>query len=186
MQLLVSAPPTLFPWMRNMRQPLAAASSVVVVAGVAILYAAPDELRYQNLRLGGCMMLAFSGVNYAVTMSVIGANIAGFTKKQFTTSWTFFMYCVIDIITPQTFLGSESPRYHTGLTFVLVYVSIKSPWLKSTVLTCFYRFTVLYIITSLATWTVLMLEIKKSDKLALTDPDYRTGDENLDYMSGLR
>jgi hypothetical protein len=46
MQLLVSAPPTPFPRMRNMRQPLAAASSVVAVAGVAILYAALDELRY--------------------------------------------------------------------------------------------------------------------------------------------
>ena len=71
------------------------------------------------------MMLAFSGANYAVTMSVIGSNVAGFTKKQFTTSWTFFMYCVINIVTPQTFLGSESPRYHTGLTFVLMYVSTK-------------------------------------------------------------
>jgi ACS family allantoate permease-like MFS transporter len=120
MQLLVSAPPSLFPRMRHMRQPLAAASSIVAVAGVAILYAAPDELKYQKLRLGGCMMLAFSGVNYGVTMSVLGSNIAGFTKKQFTTSWTFFMYCVIDIVTPQTFLGSESPRYHTGLTFVLM------------------------------------------------------------------
>jgi ACS family allantoate permease-like MFS transporter len=103
-----------------MRQPLAAASSIVAVAGVAILYAAPDEIKYQKLRLGGCMILAFSGVNYGVTMSVLGSSIAGFSKKQFTTSWTFFMYCVIDIVTPQTFLGSESPRYHTGLTLVLM------------------------------------------------------------------
>lgn len=123
MTLAVTAPPSLFPRFRNMRQPLAAAASVVAVAGCGILFAAPDEPRYQKLRLGGCMMLAFSGVNYAVVMSVVGSNIAGFTKKQFTTSWTFFLYCVINIVTPQTFLGSEAPRYHTGLTFVLMCVS---------------------------------------------------------------
>ena len=70
-------------------------------------------------------MLAFSGVNYAVVMSVVGSNIAGFTKKQFTTSWTFFLYCIINIVTPQTFLGSEAPRYQTGLTFVLMSISTK-------------------------------------------------------------
>ena len=125
MTLAVTAPPSIFPRFRNMRQPLAAAASLVAVAGCGILFAAPEEPRYQKLRLGGCMMLAFSGVNYAVVMSVVGSNIAGFTKKQFTTSWTFFLYCIINIVTPQTFLGSEAPRYQTGLTFVLMYISTK-------------------------------------------------------------
>jgi hypothetical protein len=31
-----------------------------------------------------------------------------------------------------------------------------------------------------------MIENKKRDKLALTDPEYRTGLDNLDLMSGLR
>jgi ACS family allantoate permease-like MFS transporter len=52
-------------------------------------------------------------------MSVIGSNIAGFTKKQVTTAMAFIAYCVVNIITPQTFLGTESPRCHTGLGFVM-------------------------------------------------------------------
>lgn len=31
-----------------------------------------------------------------------------------------------------------------------------------------------------------MLENKRRDRLAIDNPDYRTGDENLDHMSGLR
>jgi hypothetical protein len=31
-----------------------------------------------------------------------------------------------------------------------------------------------------------MIENKRRDKLALTDPNYRTGVDNLDHMSGLR
>jgi hypothetical protein len=31
-----------------------------------------------------------------------------------------------------------------------------------------------------------MIENKRRDRLAISNPDYRTGQENLDHMSGLR
>ena len=31
-----------------------------------------------------------------------------------------------------------------------------------------------------------MIENKRRDRLAISNPDYRTGEENLDHMSGLR
>lgn len=105
-----------------MKQPLTAFVSVIALVGVVLLYITPAEDQYQSRRLGACIIISFSGVNYTVIMSVIGTNITGFTKKQLTTSAAFVMYCVINIITPQTFLGTEAPRYRTGLSFVLAYV----------------------------------------------------------------
>lgn len=121
-QLIVSALPTFTTRFRQMKQPLTAAASMIAIVGIAILYVTPDEEQYQGRRLGAIIIISCSGVNYTVIMSVIGANVTGFTKKQLTTSATFFMYCIINIITPQTFIGTESPRYPTGLTFVLSYV----------------------------------------------------------------
>lgn len=118
-QILVSAPPTYLKRFRNMKQPLTAFASTIALVGIVILYVTPAEAKYQYRRLGGIIIISFSGVNYTVIMSVIGANIGGFTKKQITTSAAFFVYCLVNIITPQTFLGTESPRYHTGLTFVM-------------------------------------------------------------------
>ena len=121
-QLIVSALPTFSRRFRNYKQPLTAAASTIALVGIAILYVTPAEPRYQRRRLASCIIISCSGVNYTVVMSVIGSNVAGFTKKQVTASTAFFMYCVVNIITPQTFLGSESPRYHTGLGFVMGYV----------------------------------------------------------------
>jgi hypothetical protein len=118
-QILVSAPPTYLKRFRNMKQPLTAFASTIALVGIVILYVTPAEAKYQYRRLGGIIIISFSGVNYTVIMSVIGTNIGGFTKKQITTSAAFFVYCLVNIITPQTFLGTESPRYHTGLTFVM-------------------------------------------------------------------
>lgn len=126
MQMIVSGLPTFVPALRNWKQPLACLSSCVAVAGVAILYITPPLAEYGHRRLAGCIMISFSGVNYTVIMSVISSNVGGFTKKQVVTSTAFFLYCVINIITPQTFQGSEAPYYHTGLGFVLAYVALLS------------------------------------------------------------
>jgi ACS family allantoate permease-like MFS transporter len=122
--MLVSAPPTFLPRFKNLKQPLTTVASLIALVGIVILYVTPAEPQYQGRRLASCIIISCSGVNYTVIMSVIGGNVAGFTKKQFTTSTAFFLYCIVNIITPQTFLGTESPRYHTGLGFVMGYVSM--------------------------------------------------------------
>lgn len=117
--MLVSAPPTLFTRCRNLKQPLVASASIIALIGAVLLYVTPAEPEFQNRRLASIIIISFSGANYTVVMAIIGTNMAGFTRKQLSTSTAFFLYCVINIITPQTFLGSESPRYPTGLSFVL-------------------------------------------------------------------
>lgn len=119
--MIISGLPTFVPFLRNWKQPLASLSSCIAIAGIVILYVTPPLAEYQNRRLAGCIMISFSSINYTVVMSVIASNVGGFTKKQITTSVAFFMYCVSNIVTPQTFLGSEAPYYHTGLIFVLTY-----------------------------------------------------------------
>ncbi|KAJ5486214.1 hypothetical protein N7530_000514 [Penicillium desertorum] len=83
-------------------------------------------------------------------MSIIGANFVGFTRKQTVTSAAFFLYCVSNIVTSQTFLG-ESPRYHTGLAFVLACLSI-------------------YIGLSTTTWVLMRLENNRRESRARENP----------------
>ncbi|KAL5356129.1 major facilitator superfamily domain-containing protein [Aspergillus floccosus] len=167
MQIIVSGLPTFFSCFRNMKQPLAAISSVVGVIGIALLYVTPAEDEYQHRRLASCIIISFSGVNYTVVMSVIGTNIAGFTRKQIITSTAFFLYCIANIITPQTFLGRESPRYHTGLAFVLACLSC-------------------YIVLSTVTWLMMKLENTRRDKMARHNPDYESAALNENLMAGLQ
>ncbi|KAF9888585.1 hypothetical protein FE257_008517 [Aspergillus nanangensis] len=167
MQIIVSGLPTFFVFFRNKKQPLAALSSVIGVIGIALLYVTPTDDEYQHRRLASCIIISFSGVNYTVVMSVIGANFAGFTRKQVVTSTAFFFYCIANIITPQTFLGSESPRYHTGLAFVLACLAV-------------------YIVLSTATWMKMRHENNRRDKLAQQNSDYESAALNGDLMAGLQ
>ncbi|KIX04601.1 uncharacterized protein Z518_05471 [Rhinocladiella mackenziei CBS 650.93] len=166
-QLIVSAPPTLSHRFRNMKQPLVATASIIALVGIVLLYVTPAEQQYQGRQLASVIIISCSGANYTVIMAVIGTNTAGFTRKQISTSTAFFLYCVANIITPQTFLGSESPRYHTGLGFVLAFLSI-------------------YIVLSFSTWLMMRLENSRRDKMAMTNPAYAAGEANIDEMSGLR
>lgn len=120
-----------------------------------------------------------------VVMSVVGTNVTGFTKKQVATSMyvntkkslsqrtdlptdrVFVAYCVIAICTPQAFLAREAPAYPTGLTFCLV-------------------LAIAFVVTAWLSWFAMRLENKRRDQLALTDPDYATGENNQDHLSGLR
>ncbi|OQE39029.1 hypothetical protein PENCOP_c007G08281 [Penicillium coprophilum] len=165
-QLLVSGPPTFFVFFRNKKQPLAALASIVGVIGIIILYVTPPEDQYQHRRLAGCIIISASGVNYTVIMSIIGANFVGFTRKQTVTSAAFFLYCVANIVTPQTFLGAESPRYHTGLAFVLACLSV-------------------YIALSTTTWVVMRLENNRRESRAREHPEYVSNGEGLSILSGL-
>lgn len=185
MQVIVSGLPTFFIFFRNKKQPLAAISSLIGVIGIALLYVTPDEDRYQHRRLASCIIISFSSVNYTVVMSVIGANFAGFTRKQVITSTAFFLYCIANIITPQTFLGSESPRYHTGLAFVLA-------WVFSPVLSLVWGMLMgdsclsMYIVLSTVTWIMFRLENNRRDKLAQQNTDYESAAMNPNLMSGLQ
>jgi len=167
MVLVVTAPPSLSPRFRNMKQVITATASLVAVIGIVILYVTPAEEQYKSRRLASCIIISFHTPNYTAIMATIGTNTSGFTRRQLSTSMAFFLYCVVNIITPQTFLGSESPRYHTGLGFVLGMLSV---------------FIVLAYLTALS----MRLENNRRDKKAMINPAYAAGEKNFDEMSGLR
>lgn len=58
---------------------------------------------------------------------------------------------------------------------------------NGTGLTAFFlSFLSIYIALSFSTWLMMRLENGRRDNMALTNPEYTTGDANLDEMSGLR
>ncbi|KUL84693.1 hypothetical protein ZTR_07605 [Talaromyces verruculosus] len=112
-----------------------------------------------------CWLMVFQ-MFFSQAAGSVTTNFLGIIIKV-VTSTAFFLYCVTNIITPQTFQGSEAPYYHTGLGFVLAFLS-------------------LYVATSMSTWLLMGVENKLREKKALTDANYATGDSNLDVLSGLR
>lgn len=65
-------------------------------------------------------------------------------------------------------MGREAPTYHTGLGFVLGFLS-------TFIVLCFLGFI------------LMNAENRRRDKLARTDPDnYGTGDDNTEELSGLK
>ena len=51
--------------------------------------------------------------------SLLASNIAGYTKKTVTGALFFSSYCVANIVSPETFLASQKPRYPTGVFVTL-------------------------------------------------------------------
>lgn len=75
-------------------------------------------------RCVGVWLLLCIPASYAVLLSLIASNIAGFTKKVTTTGLVFILYCVSNIVTPQLFIASESPYYGTGIRSMLVCMAL--------------------------------------------------------------
>jgi len=176
-----------------MKQPLVATSSLVAVVGIVLLYVTPPEEKYKNRRLASVIIISFSSANYNAIMATISTNTTGFTRRQLSTSMAFFLYCVVNIVTPQTFLGTESPRYHTGLGFVLGYVLILEMFSKADSASTrgdtdasSRRMLSVFIALAYSTALFMRLENNRRDKKALTNPEYSAGEQNMDEMSGLR
>ncbi|KAK9893255.1 MFS general substrate transporter [Cystobasidium minutum MCA 4210] len=165
--LAVTVPATFIAFLRNKKQPLSATYTTLSLVGMLILLLVPARPSTQTTRLGGVILTSTTGGNYANIMSVIGCNFTGFTKKQVVTSLTFTLYCITNIIAPQTFLASEAPGYRTGIIYTLIMMSI-------------------YIVLAYATWFDMILENRRRDKLALTDPAYSRAHDNSDVLNGLR
>jgi ACS family allantoate permease-like MFS transporter len=51
--------------------------------------------------------------------SLLASNIAGYTKKAVTGTLFFSANAVANIVSPQTFLSSQAPRYGTGVAVTL-------------------------------------------------------------------
>jgi hypothetical protein len=48
------------------------------------------------------------------------------------------------------------------------------------------RFMAIFIVIVMTSWFMMGVENRNRDKMALTDPAYATGADNMDVLSGLR
>lgn len=96
--------------------------SLPTLVGAALLTTLPQANTWG--RASGVWLLLCIPASYAILLSLISSNIAGFSKKITTTALTFIIYCVSNIISPQLFLSKEAPHYATGCRAMLVSMAI--------------------------------------------------------------
>jgi MFS transporter, ACS family, allantoate permease len=89
------------------------------VIACGILYGLPAEASTLPARLGAVFVVAMVATSAGVTYSLLASNVAGYTKKTVAGSLFFSAYCIANIISPQTFISSEAPRYETGIAVTL-------------------------------------------------------------------
>lgn len=89
------------------------------VVSCAILYASPLNPSTKGLHLFAVFFIGCVAASAGIMYSLLSSNIAGYTKKTVSGTLFFISYCVSNIISPQTFLASEAPRYTTGIAVSL-------------------------------------------------------------------
>jgi len=59
-------------------------------------------------------------VSFSLALNMISANIAGYTKKQFTSALTFIAYCVGNIAGPHFVIQRQAPDFPTATKAMMV------------------------------------------------------------------
>jgi ACS family allantoate permease-like MFS transporter len=95
---------------------------ICYIPGVAcslILYLSPIAPSTKSAHLFAIIFVPVVAVSAGITYSLLASNVAGYTKKTTSGSIFFMAYCVANIVSPQTFLQSQAPRYTTGIAITL-------------------------------------------------------------------
>lgn len=110
--------------------------SLPTLVGTILLQVLPQSATWG--RCVGVWFLLCVPASYAILLSLISSNIAGFSKKITTTFLVFVFFCVGNIVSPQLFLTSEAPHYGTGCRAMLVAIALVQG--LSIALGCYYWF----------------------------------------------
>jgi MFS transporter, ACS family, allantoate permease len=89
------------------------------IVSCAILYASPLSQSTKALHLFAVFFIGVVAASAGVMYSLLASNIAGYTKKTVSGAMFFTSYCVANIVSPQTFIAAEAPRYTTGISVAL-------------------------------------------------------------------
>ncbi|KAF8849087.1 MFS general substrate transporter [Acephala macrosclerotiorum] len=89
------------------------------IASCLILYLSPIKASTRKAHLFAITIIPAVATSSGVLYSLLASNIAGYTKKSVTGALFFSAYAVANIVSPQTFLSSEAPRYGTGVAVTL-------------------------------------------------------------------
>lgn len=96
---------------------LICASVLFPIAGSAIIYA---EGPSQGVKLFGYYCISTGYAALPLSMSLVGVNYKGSTKKMTMTAILFLAYCAGNISGPQFFKESEEPHYPTAFRTIMI------------------------------------------------------------------
>lgn len=89
------------------------------LVGTVLLYAIPLRQSTVGVHLFAVYFVNTISTCASIMYSLLASNIAGYTKKSVVNSMFFIAYSLGNIVSPQTFLKSEAPRYQTGIAVTL-------------------------------------------------------------------
>lgn len=89
------------------------------IVGTVFLYTVPLSSSTVGVHLFAVYFVNTIATSASILYSLLASNIAGYTKKTVVSSAFFISYSLGNIISPQTFLQSEAPRYPTGIAVTL-------------------------------------------------------------------
>ena len=89
------------------------------IASCLILYLSPIEKSTRKAHLFAITIIPVVATSAGILYSLLASNIAGYTKKSITGTMFFSANAVANIVSPQTFLSSQAPRYGTGVAVTL-------------------------------------------------------------------
>jgi ACS family allantoate permease-like MFS transporter len=89
------------------------------IASCLILYLSPIKDSTRKAHLFAITIIPVVAVSAGILYSLLASNIAGYTKKSVTGTLFFSANAVANIVSPQTFLSSQAPRYGTGVAVTL-------------------------------------------------------------------
>lgn len=94
------------------------------IISTVILYASPIEASTKHLHLFAIFIVPIVAVSAGIMYSLLASNVAGYSKKVLAGALFFSSNCIANIISPQTFITSQAPKYTTGIVTSLVMYSV--------------------------------------------------------------
>ncbi|GAB7356839.1 hypothetical protein MBLNU459_g7713t1 [Dothideomycetes sp. NU459] len=92
------------------------------LAGIAMLESLP--VTHKWARTAAVWLVLCIPASYAIMLSLISSNVAGYSKKLTCSAMSFILWCVGNIVGPQLFKATEAPRYQTGTRGMLVAICL--------------------------------------------------------------
>ena len=89
------------------------------IASCLILYLSPIKDNTRKAHLFAITIIPVVATSVGILYSLLASNIAGYTKKSVAGTLFFSANAVANIVSPQTFLASQAPRYTTGVAVTL-------------------------------------------------------------------
>lgn len=99
-----------------------AGNQIIALVAAVMVYKVPLDQKWT--RLGGMWLFPAYAAGFPLTLSIIGSDIAGYTKKTTVLAILFIGYCAGNIAGPQLFLAKEAPRYETAFESIMICVII--------------------------------------------------------------